>query len=372
MPGFSVGLDARMWDHPGIGRYLRELSYELLEGASNEAISLIGNSRLIKNSFPVLKNPDARLSCVEADSKIYSVHEQWEMPWKAWQFDLLHVPHFNIPVFSKNKMVVTVHDLIYLHEPRASRSRFGRAYAGRLLKIIAKKAAAVIAVSDSTKKDLLDHFPELSSDRIFVTHEAPSALFKKIDDASELSAVKRRYGLEKPFILFIGTFKPHKNIPTLIRALKVLREGRAVDHELILVGRKDERNTELIRLIGENQFVRCLGELSNREIAVLYNLAEVFVLPSYYEGFGLPVIEAMACGTPVIASNRTSLPEVVGGAGLLFDPERVDALTELLYNAISDQELRKNLSKLGLERAKTFTWRRAAEKTLQVYRQVMN
>ena len=372
MNKFKIGIDARMWSHPGIGRYIRELSRELVAGARGVEFSFIGNPKPIQDFFSVAEYPGPAPSYIEAHSKVYSLSEQWEISKKASGLDLLHVPHFNIPVLSRKKLVVTVHDLIYLHEPDASRSRFGGAYTAWLLKVIEKKASAVITVSEYTKKDLLNYFPGLPADRVFVTYEAPSPLFKKIENSAVLQTVSGRYGLSKPFVLFVGTLKHHKNLSTLIHAMKLLKEKEGVSHELVVVGRKDERQKELLSLIRENSFVRYLGELPDPELVALYNLADAFVLPSFYEGFGLPAIEAMACGTPVIASNRSSLPEVVGSAGLSFDPNQVDALVELLYNVLMDEELRKKLSNMGLEQVGRFSWKKTAEKTLKVYEQAMS
>jgi len=335
-------------------------------------ISFIGNPKSIQDFLSASNNLRTVPSYIEANSKIYSLAEQWEIPRKSNSLDLLHVPHFNIPVFLKKKLVVTVHDLIYLHEPDASRSKFGKAYVTWLLKMIRKKAAAVIAVSEYTKNDLLSHFPGFSAERVFVTHEAPSPIFKKIESPSTLQKTRQRYGLLRPLVLFVGTLKPHKNLVTLIHAIKILTERKVIDHDLVVVGRKDERQKGLLKLIHQNSFVRYLGELEDSELVALYNLADVFVLPSYYEGFGLPVVEAMACGTPVITSNRSSLPEIIGSAGLSFDPNQVDALVELLYNILSNQELRKNMSNIGLEQVKGFSWRKTAEETLKVYDRVMS
>ncbi len=367
----TVGLDARMWDHPGIGRYIRELSRELVGLAKGMDISFIGNPKSIRDFFTTAKNSNGVPSCIDAHSKIYSLAEQWEIPQKTSSLDLLHVPHFNIPVFLKKKLVVTIHDLIYFHQPDASRSKFGKTYMTWLLKVIEKKASGVITVSEYTKRDLLNYFPGLSAERVFVTYEAPSPLFKQIEDPLVLQPVKDRYGLSKPFVLFVGTLKPHKNLPVVVNALKILRDSKGIEHELVLVGRKDPQHQTLLNLVARNPFVRHLGECADSDLRALYNLADVFVLPSYFEGFGLPVVEAMACGTPVISSDRSSLPEVVGSAGALFNPDKVDALSDLLYNILTNQELRKNMSKMGLEQVKKFSWRRTAEQTLKVYEKIL-
>lgn len=371
MKNKTIGLDARLWKHPGIGRYVRELSWEMARCLESEKLILLGDPAPIHDFFSSRQGSSSAPTCIETHSKIYSLQEQWQMPGKAASLDLLHVPHFNIPVFLRTKLVVTIHDLIYLHEPGALKSHLGKPYVAWLLKMIEKKAAAVFAVSQHTKNDLLEQFPRLSRDHVFVTYEASSPLFHKISNSLELQAVRSRHSLSKPFILFVGTLKAHKNVPALIRALKILRETKGVDHELVLVGRKDEQNRLLLDMIKQNAFVRYLGELSDPEVAVLYNCAEVFVLPSFCEGFGLPAIEAMASGTPVIVSNRSSLPEIVGSAGLIFDPLKVDALCELLYNVLNNDELRKKMITLGLARAGEFSWRTTAEQTMDVYRKVL-
>ena len=381
MANKTVGLDARLWDHPGIGRYIRELSRELLTEKSSLQFSFLGDPGLIRAFFADLHNRHSEpqrgeelndgARFIEARSPIYSLAEQFEICRKASCCDLLHVPHFNIPVFYKKKLVVTIHDLIYFHERKASRSNFGKAYVSWLIKVIANKAQAVITVSEYTKNDLLNHFPALSRDRIFVTHEAPSSLFKKIEDRALLQAAKERYGLLKPFVIFVGTIKPHKNLPTLVKALQTVRDKYGLDHELVIVGRKDERQKKLLGLLEKTDFVRLLGTLDDQTLVAFYNAAEALVMPSFYEGFGLPAVEAMACGTPVIVSNRTSLPEVVGDAGALFDPDRVGALEELLYNILSNGELRNNMSSMGLEQARLFSWKKMADQTRNVYEQVM-
>ncbi len=359
-----------MWGHPGIGRYIRELSREIVSLAPEFRFSFLGESERIKDFFRssnLLNEP----VYTPASSKVYSLAEQWEILKKASNLDLLHSPHFNIPVFYRKKMVVTVHDLIYLHEPTASRFKFGKIYVNELLKQIAKKASLVITVSEYTKKDLLEHFPRFSAERIVAIPEAPSAIFAKMPDHL-LQDAKKRFGLSKPFILFVGTLKPHKNIPTLINAVKILRDSKGIEHDLVLVGRKDQRNKEVLEMIHDNVFVKYLGEPSDKDLVSIYNLADVFVLPSFYEGFGLPALEAMACGTPVIVSNRCSLPEIVGSAGAIFDAGQVDALVGVLYNILFSQELRKNMSNIGLEQAGRFSWRKTAEETVKIYERAMS
>lgn len=364
----SIGMDARMWDHPGIGRYIRELAAKLVPTAEAKRFALLAPPKFKEAFGPAPSHAEFR----NAYSKIYGLDEQFEIAGLSKDLDLLHVPHFNIPIFRKKPLVVTIHDLTYLREPGAAKRRFARQYADYLFKKIAKKAAAVITVSEFTRRDLLAAFPKLDPKKVFVTHEAASPLFGVIEDAELLARVRTRLGLVKPFVLFVGSLKPHKNVPMLIQAVDELRREKGMDHELVLVGRPDPSNKALASLIAQSPFVRALGELSDDDLVPIYNLADAFVLPSFREGFGLPALEAMACGTPVLVSDRSSLPEVVGDAGLVFDPRQVDALTELLYNVLRNGQLRKNMKQSGRVRAAQFSWERAAEETLRVYERVLS
>ena len=268
------------------------------------------------------------------------------------------------------KLVVTIHDLIYLKGNQYTGSALGRAYVKVLFDRIEKNADAVITVSEYTKNDLLQSFPGLKG-RVFVTYEAASPVFKPVNDVAGSAALKKKHALARPFVLFVGSLKRHKNVPVLIDAMRVLRE-RGLPHELVLVGRKDLKERALLKKIEEGgSFVRWLSEVSDEDLAHLYPMAEAFVLPSLWEGFGLPVLEAMACGAPVLSSDRASLPEVVGTAGRLFDPERVDALVELLYNVLNDSDLRQKMRADGFTQAKKFSWDKTAESTLKVYGQVL-
>ncbi len=346
-----LALDIRMWDHPGIGRYIRELSKELL--------LLDRETRYLLLDLAAVRAP------------IYSLQEQWQLTRAARSADALHVPHFNIPFFYPKKLIVTIHDLIYLEESGAAKSPWAKIYVKTLLKQIARKSAAIFAVSQATKNDLLNSGLGFKENRIFVTPEAASDLFKKIDDPSILEAARNKFNLKKPFILFVGTLKPHKNVPTLVLAVAQLR-ARLPDTELVIVGKKDPREERLSQEILSQPFVRYLGTVRDEELVNLYNLAEVFVLPSRREGFGLPILEAMACGAPVAVSNCSSLAEVAGQAGLLFDPSSVDALEEVLYNILTDKELQLKKARESRERARSFSWGDTALKTLDVYRKVLS
>jgi len=232
---YAVGLDARMWNHAGIGRYIQELSQELIKHNTDFRLAYFGNRKILE-SLASLASQEIFLR--ETHSAIYGLGEQLEMASKAKDLDLLHVPHFNIPIFYKKRLVVTIHDLIYLHYPEVSKSPLAKMYTATLFKMIERKASAIITVSEFTKRDLLGKFPSLSENQIFVTHEAAAPLFKKVRDESALKHMREKKELDRPFILFVGNFKMHKNIPTLIKAVEQLRRTKDLNHELVLVGKK--------------------------------------------------------------------------------------------------------------------------------------
>jgi glycosyltransferase involved in cell wall biosynthesis len=362
----KIGLDLRVWSHPGIGRYLRELVKALSETGTPQKFSFLvypGDRAAVRNFFP---NADF----VEASSRIYSLREQAELWGFSRQVDLLHVPHFNAPLVCSSKLVVTVHDLIYLKDARFSGSFLGKLYARSLFQGIVRNAKAVIAVSQFTKKDLVETFPKLDG-RVEVIYEAASARFRQSPDPKALRAVKERLGLMSPFILFVGSFKAHKNLPVLLDAFQNLKKNNSLTHELVLVGKKDPKESQLFRRIEGMPHARCLESVGDDDLFALYHLAKVLVVPSLWEGFGLPMLEAMACGTPVLCSDRSSLPEIAGDAALTFDPERADRLEELLIRVLQDDSLRQTLSAKGFVRANRFSWEKAARETLKLYEKVV-
>ena len=272
----KIGIDVRMASHAGIGRYIRELIRGFGVQKTDDFHGTLLGSKSTRMIFSSTAMPGFNFDI--ANSPIYSLREQWEMGLHAKRFDLFHVPHFNVPLLCRARLVVTVHDLIYLHEKGATRSLIGKTYVRTLLKKIVRSADAILTVSEYTKTDLLSLFPKFRPSRIFVTHEAASEIFRPLPDRAIARQIRDRYGLEKPYVLFVGSLKSHKNIPALLKAMKIFRNRCKIDAELVC----------------------------------LYNECEVFVLPSFCEGFGLPVLEAMSCGAPVIVSDRASLPEIAG------------------------------------------------------------
>ncbi len=238
--------------------------------------------------------------------------------------------------------------------------------------VAARQVDHIIAVSESTKRDLI-RLLGVPEDRVSVIYEAAHPLFSPVTNTDALDRTRARYQLTSPFMLFVGTLEPRKNLPTLLRAFRGLRDKYKSPASLVIVGNRGWLADEVDRTIAElnlGDAVRFLGGIPNDELVYLYNAATAFVFPSFYEGFGLPPLEAMACGTPVITSNVSSLPEVVGDAAMLINPEDVDALTVAMARVLSDEKIQREMRDKGLKRAQAFSWERAASETLAVYRQV--
>jgi glycosyltransferase involved in cell wall biosynthesis len=286
--------------------------------------------------------------------------------------DVFHYPHFDAPVRGHRvPTVVTFHDLKYLARPEffprfgaAKRAYFRWAYASTL-----RRAACVIADSEATREDVRRVFGD-PGDRMRVVPLAADAAFRAAPPEA-VTAFRAAHGLRRPYALCVAEFRPHKNHAALFRAWAAA-EARAT-HDLVLVGQRHREGPapeELARAAGIETPVHVLPHIGVGELAAAYTGASAMVLLSLYEGFGLPVLEAMACGTPVLASDRTSLPEVVGDAGLLVDPEDTAAVARALDLLLGDEVLRRELVAKGAERCAGFRWERTARETLAIYDEV--
>ncbi len=353
----TIVIDVRMLGYSGIGTYLQGLLKGLRSktGAS-PSLCLLGDPSKI---------PAGPWSVRAASSRIYSLKEQWEIPhaFKQLGADLLHAPHYNMPVLMASRTIVTVHDLIHLKFPQLWPSPLARAYANFFFYHVVPKAKAILAVSENTKRDLMDML-SIPADRITVTYNAVDhERFRKKDPAcsTELSEL----GLPKDYLLYIGNLKEFKNVQRLVEAYQRLHSGQKDSPPLVMVGRNFIPGFD--KKIASITGIHWLGEVRRDLLPCLYQNALLFLFPSLYEGFGLPPLEAMASGTPVICSNRASLPEVVGDAALMIDPENVEELVAAIKRLIEDSSLRKTLAEKGLRQAERFSWQTMADRTLEVY-----
>lgn len=284
--------------------------------------------------------------------------------------DLFHAPHYTLPSGLRGHSVVTIHDLIHLKLPQYF-SLAQRGYARFMVGQAARHAGAVITSSENTKADLL-HLFGIAEERVRVVHLGISESFHPIE-AARIEQFRKKHVLAEPYLLFVGNVKQHKNIATLIKAFSRVR-SRHPELRLVFVGGtclQDQSLAQLARDLGVNALIRDLGRISEEDVLGAYNAAEMLVFPSLYEGFGFPVVEAMACGIPTVVSNGGSLPEVAGDASILCDPHEPDSFVEAIEILLTDSARRAALIKLGLERVRRFTWHETAKQTLQVYAQVL-
>ncbi|HEX8291923.1 MAG TPA: glycosyltransferase family 1 protein [Pyrinomonadaceae bacterium] len=284
--------------------------------------------------------------------------------------DLLHV-QYTAPPFAPCPVVVTIHDLSFEHIPETFKRR-SRVQLRLTVRATARRAAHVIAPSEYTRRDLVETYG-LDPARVSAIPLAVSPRFRPVGDAGELGRVRKRYGIAGEYVLAVGSIQPRKNLARLVRAYATLRRGRGRSNlpQLVLVGKKAWLYGDTLRAIEEEGLggsVVVTGYVSEDDLPALYTGALLFAYPSFYEGFGLPPLEAMSCGAPVLTGSLTSLPEVVGDAGLTVDPFDTDALAAGLARLIDDDALRASLSGRGLQRARRFDWRDTARMTLQVYR----
>lgn len=287
------------------------------------------------------------------------------------QPDLCHFPNAMAPIWQPKPFILTIHDAsLFLFSHYHPRTRL---MSIRLtLPFLARRAAAIICVSHHARTELT-RILNLDPERVHVVYEAAPATFQPVTDPHCLEGLRRKYRLPERFLLHVGTLEPRKNLPRLIRALYEIRR-RGCDIKLVLVGARgwqlDSFDEEIERLSLQDA-VHFTGYVPSTDLPGLFSLATLFVFPSLYEGFGLPPIEAMACGTPVLTSNRGSLPEICGDAAYLVDPEDEQALADGLFALLSDADWRTELARCGLAHARTFSWERAASETVAVYREVL-
>ncbi len=285
--------------------------------------------------------------------------------------DLLHV-QYTAPPFCPAPVVATIHDLAFEHLPETF-TRRGSLQLKLTVRRTARKAARIATVSEYSRQDIIRTY-KLPPEKVVVTYNGVESQFSPRESyVNETEAIGRRFGIERQFLLAVGSLQPRKNLVRLIRAYAKLRsESDDFTHQLVIVGRKlwlaDEIFTEVSRQKWSKDVI-LTDYVKDEDLPALYRAADIFVYPSLFEGFGLPPLEAMACGTPVITSNTSSLPEVVGDAALLIDPSDEQDLAGALLKVVRDASLRSRMREMGIEQAKKFTWHAAAEKTLQLYRE---
>lgn len=380
-----IGIDARFLTHPqqgGFKTYSENLVTALSEiDPDNEYFLYLDRAPNDATALPKRTNFVARV--VHGDLPFLG------MPWREQvglsrqaardKLDLLHSPCLTAPLRLSCPSVVTIHDMIWHHQHRTSvgprlagKRHLMGSYYQYVPKFSADRAAAVITVSDAAKASIVQEL-NLSQDQVFVTYEGASEVFRPLDRGACEDALRKRFSLAPGFLLAIGSADRRKNVDTLLRAYAKLSSSVQNRHDLVVVWTHHLLASDIAektRRLGLTRKVQFLESVSTDELVLLYNAASVFIFPSREEGFGLPLVEAMSCGTPVVAADNSSIPEIAGGAALLVNAEDAEGMANATERLLLDASLRHKLGQKGLARAAEFSWAKCARETIEIYRQV--
>jgi len=356
----------------GIGTYVRNLLRHLSRLDSHTEYVLFCR----ESDCGAVEELGDNFRAIPEVAKPYSVSEQLRIPMdlRREKIDLFHAPHYVLPPLTPCKSVVTIHDCIHLRFPQYLPNRLAYGYAWSSMWLATHRASRVLTVSEASKRDILRYY-RIPDRRIDVIYNAIDDRLGEEPSPEDIERVRDRYQLNAPYVLYAGNIKPHKNLERLIEAFHMLRQDSDLAHvKLLIIGDEVSKYATLRRAVHRyklHKYVRFFGFVPDKTLAVLYRLARVFVFPSLYEGFGFPPLEAMAAGTPVITSNISSLPEVVGDAALLIDPLDPTAIAEAMRRVLMDSDLRETLRQRGRRRVQEFSWERSVRRVREIYDEVL-
>lgn len=367
----KIGIDARKLGDFGIGTYIDNLVRSLAEIDRENHYVLFVDRR----GRDLLSDLPDNFHLVLEQAPQYSLRELLALSWKlrGLRLDLYHATHYVLPARVRCPVVVTIHDIIHLLYPEFLPNRLAFFYARWMIRRSLARGDRVIADSDNTRDDLMRYF-ETDGGKIETVYPGVADVYRQRLARERIDDVLTKHSVDRPYLLFVGNPKPHKNLDNVIRAFAEVVRKDAFAGDLVCVGGRDDSQRQVVRhaeQLGVDQRVRLLGHVPESSLPALYQGASLFLHPTLYEGFGLPVVEAMASGVPVITSNGSSLAEVARGHARLVDPLDVSGIAEEILRCLSDEALRTDLIESGRRRAEQFQWRRAAEQTLAVYEAAM-
>lgn len=373
----KIGIDARFYGPigKGLGRYTQEIVDNIIKlDRTNEYVVF-----LRRENFNSFNSDNPKVKKTLADIKWYGWAEQILLPFYIWRERpaLMHFPHFNVPIFCPVKFVVTVHDLILIKFPTQRATTLApliyqikNFFYKIVITLAVKRARKVLAVSEYTKKDMVRQF-KIKSEKVVVTYEGVADFSLERPGAGNSADILMKYNITKPYLLYVGNAYPHKNLESLLRVHSAINQ-QAKNLKLVLVG-KDDYFYHRLKQSAVNQAGAVIfpGYAPDSDLKVLYTEASAYIFPSLYEGFGLPALEAMAFGLPVISSNKTCLPEILGDAAIYFNPENEAEMKEKIELVVKDENLRREMITRGLEQVKKYSWSECARKTLEVYKGIL-
>lgn len=368
---YRIGIDARKLTDFGIGTYIQNLLPALARVDSRNRYLIFARP---EHQERVAELPD-NFTFVPERARGYSARELVALPWQMLRhrLDLFHATHYVLPYLTPCKTVVSIHDIIHVLYPEFLPNRLAFLYASTMIRHSLSSGDRIIASSQNTKTDLLETFG-VDGEKIKVVYLGVPARFRRKVEESAARATLERHGLTEPYVLFVGNPKPHKNLDNVVRSFARAKELRQFDADLVCVG---DHGGEAVRVrqqaesLGIGDQFKLVGRVPSDDLPAIYQRAELFLYPTLYEGFGFPVVEAMASGVPVVTSNKSALKEVAEGYADLVNPLDVEEMAGAVALCMTDPEHRQALARLGLRRAEDFRWQRTAKKTLEIYLQTL-
>lgn len=369
-----IAIDARginWYSGTGIGTYTENVLKNLLNIDKENFYQLYWSG----DKYEDYEKPNSNIvMCSKKHQRFFQEHF-FPVSLENEKIDLYHIPQNGIGVTPNIgcKKMCTIHDLI----PYIMPETVGRGYLLKFLKempIIIEESTGILTVSEYSKRDILKFFP-IDESKIYVTPLAADSKYTPLDKEKCKEIIKEKYGIDKPFLLYIGGFSERKNVRSLIISFAKVMKHSNKEYNLVIVGSYRDSSQELVKLkdsLNMQDYIKFTGFAPDEDLPIYYNACEAFVYPSFYEGFGLPPLEAMNCGTPVITTNVTSIPEVVGDGGILINPYNDKELQSAMELILGSDTLRREYSRLGLQRAKLFSWEITARNTLKAYEDVHN
>lgn len=368
-----IGIDCRMFGlkFTGIGRCAYELVKHMI--LANEKLEHPHQIVLFFNKNEYHEFPESKnVKKILVNAQHYSLAEQTRFLFMLYKehLDIVHFPHFNVPLLYRKPYTVTIHDLTLSLFPGNKMTKWYQRFAYHtVIRNAVKTAKKVIAVSENTKNDIVKmlHVPEK---KVEIIYNGVSEEFQMIEEVSKFKPILDKYKITKEFLLYTGVWRSHKNLSRLVYAFAILKRKYHLDLQLVITGKHDPCYPEVqhaVKILNLSNDVIFTGAVEEKELVYLYNAALICVLPSLYEGFGLPILESMKCGTPVIASNISSIPEICGdGNAILFDPYSIDDMAEKIYTLYKDANLQAELIAKGMKRASEFSWEKMTDETCKL------
>jgi len=373
---YRIGIDARLFgtkQAAGIGVWVEELIGNLikLDKVNQYIITMLPKTA---EFFPFYA-PNLKKQVVRFPHYTYSEQFLYPRILRKLKLDLIHYTNFNTPIFFKGiKNIVSIYDLtLWFYPGRKQRSLFRRTIYRYVIKKSCENASRIIAISHKTKEDIIKCL-NIDPQKIDVVYAAAPKRNKVMIDSRKVDQIFSKHNISRPFFLYVGQWRQHKNLVRLIRAFALFKRQYGLDYQLVLVGSIDKYAPEIpktIKQLGLQDHVITTGYVSDTSLPIFYDKAAAFVFPSLYEGFGIPPLEAMAAGTPVISSNASVMPEVLGNAAMYFDPTNIENMADTMYKVVSNFTIQKQLKDKGFKQIKKYSYTKMAKEIWAIYEQVL-